>query len=114
MQTVPVERRYYLIDGLNSVVATIDTAGDVRRYLCEPYGKQIRSWIDTTPTSNNTGTKTDGTAAEPPDGSEGTPTANDGSEEHNPWRFASGYLDPETGWLKFGTRGVSDERCFWH
>ncbi len=90
---------YYLMDGQDSVVATIDTNGKVRRYLYEPYGEQIRTWIDT----NAGGTQpTDGI---PPDGSEDPyATPNPSASDYNPWRYASGYYDRDTGMLKFGTR----------
>lgn len=64
-------RRYYLFDGLGSVVGMIDTGGNlVASYAYDPYGKQ--------------------TSPEP--------------SLANPWRFAGGYLDTQTGLTKFGTR----------
>lgn len=90
--------RYYLTDAQDSVIATVKPAGETRRYLYEPYGEQIRSWIDASPGANSNGSGT------PPDGSESTPTAADNAADSNPWRFASGYLDSATNWLKFGTR----------
>ena len=78
------------------MIASCDTLGAVVRYLDEPYGQQIRSWLDPTP---------------------GT-TADDHSEDSlytqiatdtNPYRFrcAQGYLDSATGLIKFGTRFYS-------
>lgn len=84
--------RYYLTDHLGSVISTVNTAGSVRRYIYEPYGEQLRNFIDEdagTPTSD-----LDGTGADPKD------TAAD----FNPYRYASGYFDRSTGMLKFGTR----------
>ena len=92
---------YFLVDDQKSVMATIaDTTpgagtgpGGVvtaTRYLYEPYGQTIRTWEDTNPATTNT-QYTESTA---------TPPATD----YNPWRYASGYHDPHTGFLKFGTR----------
>lgn len=106
-----VADRYYLTDALHSVVATVATDGSVRRYLYEPYGRQIRTWTDNaTGISGVKGTynsnDVDGTGADtlPPDGSLTAVKPEDNASEYQPWRFASGYLDGETGMLKFGTR----------
>ncbi|HEY6932682.1 MAG TPA: RHS repeat-associated core domain-containing protein, partial [Marmoricola sp.] len=97
--------RYYLTDGQKSVIATIDTTGTVRRYLYEPYGHQIRTWTDTTPTANTT------TGTTPPDGGQTTPA--DTNPDNNPWRYASGYYDTETGMLKYGTRYYQPTLARW-
>jgi len=67
-------RHYYLFDGLGSVVAMTDAAGNVvNRYRYDPYGK---------------------------------PMAGPGTREDvaNPWRYAAGYRDSDTGFTKFGAR----------
>jgi RHS repeat-associated protein len=99
--------RFYLTDAQQSVVATIDTTGTVRRYVYEPYGQQIRTWIDPNPTNNTTN------GATPPDGSHNTPTPADNATDTNPWRYASGYHDTETGHLKYGTRYYNPTLARW-
>lgn len=97
--------RYYLTDALNSVVALMRSDGVVRRYLYEPFGQEVRpSWIDDTPAANNTGLKATGEEEIAPDSSNELIKPNDSTFEANPYRFASGYFDAETGMLKFGTR----------
>jgi RHS repeat-associated protein len=93
--------RYYLTDGLGSVVATINTNDQVRRYLYEPYGQQIRTWIDTTA----------GTSLF--DGSELAALRQPEGADYNPWRYASGYYDQTTGMLKFGTRYYIPQLARW-
>lgn len=67
-------RHYYLFDGLGSVVAMTDAAGNVvNRYRYDPYGKPMAG----------------------PGTTEAVP---------NPWRYAAGYRDADTGFTKFGTR----------
>lgn len=99
--------RYYLTDAQDSVIATIDTTGQVRRYLYQPYGEQIRTWIDTNPTNNTSN------AATAPDGSGNPLTSQDQAPESQPWRYASGYYDTETGMLKFGTRYYMPNLARW-
>jgi YD repeat-containing protein len=70
--------RYYLTDGQDSVMATMATDGDTRRYLYEPYGEQVRSWIDTAPGANTISGST------PPDGSQGALTSADLGDDFNP------------------------------
>lgn len=89
--------RYYLTDKQQSVMATVNNpsgasagAGEVIRYLYEPYGNTIRSWTDNTPATGSG------------DGAE-TPSAAPASD-HNPWRYASGYHEKGAGLIKFGTR----------
>lgn len=96
--TNPGPVKYYLTDAQQSVIATMDTGGATRRYLYESYGQQIRSWLDPTPAVNV------GSGHTPPDGSERTLTSADTENDSNPWRYASGYYDNETGMLKFGAR----------
>lgn len=104
--------RYYLMDDQQSVVATVETdTGVVRRYLYEPYGEETRaSWTDPNPGSNNNGT-IGGVNAKPADGSEELAPEND--PDYNPWRFASGYYDPETRMLKYGTRYYMPNLARW-
>jgi len=67
-------RHYYLFDGLGSVVAMTDAAGNVvNRYRYDPYGKPMAG----------------------PGTTEAVP---------NPWRYAAGYRDADTGFTKFGAR----------
>lgn len=67
-------RHYYLFDGLGSVVAMTDAAGNVvNRYRYDPYGKPMAG----------------------PGTTEAVP---------NPWRYAAGYRDTDTGFTKFGAR----------
>lgn len=87
------EARYYLTDHQQSIVATTTpTPGTdaLVRYLYEPYGQTIRSWTDTNPD-------------DPDNGSENTNLTTP-AVDYNPWRYASGYRDESTGFLKFGTR----------
>lgn len=93
--------RYYLLDQQQSVIATTnDNTGDVTRYLYEPYGEQIRSWVDP-----NAGTSSN-------DGAENTSLAAP-SSDNNPWRYASGYYDTTTKLLKFGTRYYAPQLARW-
>jgi RHS repeat-associated protein len=99
--------RYYLTDALNSVVATMTAdAAEVRRYGYEPYGQQLRTWVDPNPTTVTT-------AGDPADGSYNAVTAADNAVDHSPWRFAGGYHDTETGWLKYGTRYYMPQLARW-
>lgn len=89
--------RYYLTDEQKSVMATVaDTAPSggnpvaATRYLYEPYGETVRTWEDPSPGTGNALYTEDAAS---------TPT-----DDYNPWRFASGYYDGSTGFLKFGTR----------
>jgi RHS repeat-associated protein len=83
------------------VVATINTNGTVRRYLYEPYGQQIRTWIDAAA----------GTSLF--DGSELAALGQPEGADYNPWRYASGYYDKTTGMLKFGTRYYIPQLARW-
>jgi RHS repeat-associated protein len=83
---------YYLTDGLGSVMAIVNTAGTVRRYVYEPYGEQLRNFIDANAASPNQ--DLDGIGSDP----------KDTEADFNPYRYASGYYDRATGLLKFGTR----------
>jgi len=66
------DRHYYLFDGLGSVVALTDQAGNVvNRYRYDPYGKPMAGTIEAVA---------------------------------NPWQYAAGYRDAETGFTKFGAR----------
>ncbi len=95
------EARYYLTDDQNSVIATTDHDGDdVIRYLYEPYGQTIRSWTDPDAgTSSNDGAQ---------NATLTTPTV-----DHNPYRYVSGYTDPDTGLIKFGTRYYTPNLATW-
>ena len=91
------EARYYLTDDQNSVIATTDhDADEVIRYLYEPYGQTIRSWAD--PDAGTQQRRHHRNGAETLTGFP-TPTV-----DHNPYRYISGYTDPDTGLIKFGTR----------
>lgn len=93
--------RHYLMDQQQSVIATTnDNTGDVTRYLYEPYGEQIRSWVDP-----NAGTSSN-------DGAENASLAAPNSD-NNSWRYASGYYDTTTKLLKFGTRYFSPQLARW-
>ena len=100
--------QWYLMDGQDSIMATIDTTGEVRRYAYEPYGEQIRTWIDPTPTNTSS-------SGMPADGSYNAhvPGVDDEELDLNPWRYASGYHDTETGMLKYGTRYYTPSLSRW-
>ncbi|WP_207793419.1 DNRLRE domain-containing protein [Nocardioides acrostichi] len=92
------QARYYMLDHQKSVIATVadrstptpSIGGEVTRYLYEPYGTTIRTWNDTTPGDGNNGSE---------NGSLTAPSA-----DNNPYGYASGYTDRQTGLVKFGTR----------
>jgi RHS repeat-associated protein len=91
---------YYLSDDQASVMATINPAGSsATRYLYEPYGEQIRTWTDPNP-GTATSQYTESTASAP-------------SADVNPWRYAAGYYDKNTGFLKFGTRYYMPQLGTW-
>ena len=89
---------YYLTDDQDSVIATItdapptaSTPTPATRHLYEPYGQTIRTWTDPAPGTNNSQYSEDGTASAP-------------SSDPNPYGYVSGYTDPTTDLIKFGTR----------
>ena len=93
-----------LTDEQQSVIATTDgstsgTGTNLVRYLYEPYGQQIRSWE-----YPNAGTATT---------LRSRATATTPATDYNPWRYASGYHDPATGFLKFGTRYYMPQLGTW-
>jgi RHS repeat-associated protein len=90
---------YYLTDALGSVTAMVKQDGTIQRYAYEPYGQQIRTWIqDDAGTVNNDGSESDTTLS---------------GEDHNPWRYASGYADKNSPMIKFGTRYYLPELARW-
>lgn len=98
--------RYYLTDDQASVLATMSSAAPAAgttptaaKYLYEPYGETIRSWEDTAPgTSTSIGTEQ---------------PANAPAVDVNPFRFASGYYETSTGFIKFGTRYYMPQLGTW-
>jgi RHS repeat-associated protein len=90
---------YYLTDALGSVTAMVKQDGTITRYAYEPYGQQVRAWIQT-----DAGTVSD-------DGSESNASLS--GEDHNPWRYASGYADKNSPMIKFGTRYYMPELARW-
>ena len=95
--------RYYLRDDQDTVMATVPTttaSTTAIRYAYEPYGQRIRTWEDP-----NAGTATSrythSSAATAP------------AVDHNPYGYVSGYTDPTTGLIKFGTRYYTPQLGTW-
>ncbi len=105
--TAADEARYYLTDDQKTVIATTDQDTDnVIRYLYEPYGQTVRSWEDPDAgDADNDGIIDDG--AETLTGFP-TPTG-----DRNPFGYISGYTEPDTGFIKFGTRYYIPTHAAW-
>lgn len=100
IDTTTGDTRYYLTDHQDSVTATVDhDGGDPVRYLYEPYGQQIRTWTDTNNGDGNNGSENTSMTAP--------------AVDNNPWRYASGYYNDDTGFLKFGTRYYIPQLTTW-
>ncbi len=105
--TTTGEARYYLTDDQDSVIATTDHDTDqVIRYLYEPYGQTIRTWEDPDAgDANNDGIIEDGAET-----LTGFPAP---SSDPNPFGYISGYTEPDTGFIKFGTRYYIPTHATW-
>ncbi len=105
--TAADEARYYLTDDQKTVIATTDQDTDnVIRYLYEPYGQTVRTYEDPDAgDADNDGIIDDG--AETLTGFP-TPTG-----DRNPFGYISGYTEPDTGFIKFGTRYYIPELATW-
>ena len=83
----------------------IDPAGcrfnsDTPQYLYEPYGQTIRTWEDTGAGTSNSKYTEDGTANVP-------------ISDYNPFGYVSGYTEPDSGLIKFGTRYYAPKLATW-
>lgn len=91
---------WYLTDHQDRIIATVDdTGGDPTRHLYEPYGHRVRTWVDTTPANGDPGTQD--AALTPP------------TLDRNPFGYVSGYTDPDTTLIKFGTRYYAPGLSTW-
>ena len=97
------EARFYLTDDQDSIMATVTDAGTtnaVTRYLYEPYGQTIRSWVDPNAGTGSSKYTEDGTASAP-------------SNDYNPFGYVSGYTEPDSELIKFGTRYYAPQLALW-
>ncbi len=96
------QTRFYLTDDQDSTMATVPASGTTTavRYLYEPYGQTIRTWEDTGAGTSTTQYTEDGTASAP-------------NNDYNPFGYVSGYTEPESGLIKFGTRYYTPRLALW-
>ena len=97
------QTRFYLTDDQDSTMATVPASGTTTtavRYLYEPYGQTIRTWEDTGAGTSNSKYTEDGTANVP-------------ISDYNPFGYVSGYTEPDSGLIKFGTRYYAPKLATW-